>query len=272
MYIITYIFIFLFGLIIGSFINCLVWRLHKKETLWGRSYCPHCRKHIAWYDNIPVISFFILRAKCRKCREKISWQYPAVEFITGLLFLIAFITECSSTAYCLLPFAYDPTSLQTYLPTILILRNWFIISVMIIIFIYDLRWYYILDKVTIPAMIVVFVLNLLLGHNLWNLLFSGIIGGSFFLFQFVISKGKWIGGGDIRLGALMGLILGWPMVLMALFLAYILGSIVGIGLILAGKKKWGSEVPFGVFLSTATVVALFWGQQIVDWYFNLLIF
>jgi len=74
------------------------------------------------------------------------------------------------------------------------------------------------------------------------------------------------------LGALMGLILGWPMVLMALFLAYILGSIVGIGLILAGKKKWGSEVPFGVFLSTATVVALFWGQQIVDWYFNLLIF
>jgi len=69
MYIITYIFIFLFGLIIGSFINCLVWRLHKKETLWGRSYCPHCRKHIAWYDNIPVISFFILRAKCRKCRK-----------------------------------------------------------------------------------------------------------------------------------------------------------------------------------------------------------
>ena len=143
---------------------------------------------------------------------------------------------------------------------------------MIVIFIYDLRWYLILDKVTIPAMIIVFILNLLLGFNLWNLLVSGIIGGSFFLLQFVVSKGKWIGGGDIRLGLLMGLSLGWPQVMLAIFLGYIIGSIVSIFLILLKKKKWGSQIPLGIFLSTGTIIALLWGERILDWYLNIYLF
>ena len=106
---------------------------------------------------------------------------------------------------------------------------------------------------------------------MWNLLFSGIIGGSFFLLQFLISGGKWIGGGDIRLGLLIGLALGWPGVLVAIFLAYLIGSVVGLALIISGRKQWSSQIPLGVFLSAATVITMFWGEKILAWYWQLFI-
>ena len=229
--------------------------------MWNRSYCPKCLKQIAWYDNIPIFSFLWLRGRGRCCGQRISWQYPAVELATGVLFVIAFLAN----------FEFQILNFDLIL-IIQLLRDWFIISVMIVIFIYDLRWYLILDKVTIPAMIIVFILNLFLGFSLWNLLVSGIIGGSFFLLQFVVSKGKWIGGGDIRLGLLMGLSLGWPQVMLAIFLGYIIGSIVSIFLILLKKKKWGSQIPLGIFLSTGTIIALLWGERILDWYLNIYLF
>jgi len=151
-----------------------------------------------------------------------------------------------------------------------ILRDWLIIAVMIIIFIYDLRWYLILDAVTLPAAGALFVLNLFLGFSWLNLIICGIIGASFFLAQFIISRGKWIGGGDIRLGLLMGLALGrLDLLVLAIMLAYFMGSIVGVSLMMAGKKKWGSKLPLGVFLSTATVITLFWGERILGWYLGL---
>jgi len=256
-------FIFIFGLVIGSFLNCLIWRLRKKESLLGRSYCPNCEKKIAWYDNIPLVSFIMLRGKCRQCGKLISWQYPAVELATGILFSLAFYLSYESRIASYGVVVYDPLFI------IQLLRDWFLISVMIIIFIYDLRWYEILDIVTLPACLVVFIINLVLGFDLLNLLISAIIGGSFFLIQFLISGGKWIGGGDIRLGLLMGLALGWPAVLPAIIISYFIGSIVGVGLILAGKKKWGSEVPLGVFLAVGTIISLFWQAQILDWYWNI---
>jgi len=253
MMILIYIFIFLFGLIIGSFLNCLIWRLHKQESLLNRSYCPKCRRQIAWYDNIPVLSFILLSGKCRHCHKPISWQYPAVEMVTGILFLLTFY------------FNYK-LQITNYKLLIILLRDWFLISIMIVIFVQDLRWYVILDKVTLPACLIVLLLNLFLGYSLWNLLISGIISGSFFLLQFIISGGKWIGGGDIRLGMLMGLALGWPPVLVALFLAYLIGSIVSLVLVMSGKKGWQSTMPLGIFLSTATIITLFWGEQILNWY------
>src|SRR3989339_300943 len=189
-------FSFIFGLIIGSFINCLIWRLHEKEGLWNRSYCPKCKHKISWYDNVPVLSF---------------------------------------------------------------------------IFIYDLRWYLILDIITLPACLVVFIVNLMLGFEWQNLLISGIIGGSFFLFQFVVSRGRWIGGGDIRLGLLMGFALGWPYILVAIFLAYFMGAIISVGLVAGGKKKWGSKIPLGIFLSTAAIITLFWGDEILNWYLGFIL-
>jgi len=250
------IFVFIFGLIIGSFLNCLVWRLRTGESLLGRSYCLKCKKQIAWYDNLPVLSFVLLKGKCRQCGGKISWQYPIVELTTGVLFVLAYYLN------------YE-LRITNYELIIQLLRDWFLISAMMVIFIYDLRWYLILDIVTLPAGLVVLILNLALGFSLWNLLVSGIIGSGFFLLQFLISGGKWIGGGDIRLGLLMGLALGWPGVIAAIIISYFLGSLVGLGLIAAGKKRWGSEVPLGVFLAAGTIIDLFWQERILDWYWNL---
>ena len=263
-------FVFLSGLIIGSFLNCLIWRLHTGESIGGRSYCPKCRKQIAWYDNIPVFSFLILRGKCRNCRQGISWQYPIVELITGILFVIAWIFESGIMNYE--SWFFLDTVIHNSRFMLQVFRDWLIIAVMIIIFIYDLRWYLILDKITLPASALFFILNILLGSSWQSLLISGIIGAGFFLLQFVVSKGKWIGGGDIRMGFLMGVILGWPHIILALFLAYILGSIIGVGLLLFKGKKWGSEIPFGTFLAVATLITLFLGERILDWYFNLILF
>ena len=272
---ITLAFIFVFGLIIGSFLNCLIWRLRGKESLMTRSHCPKCGRQIAWYDNIPVLSFIFLRGRCRQCKKSISLQYPALELITGFLFVTAFLCNFEIRILNLESIfnnliINDLFKIQNSKFIILLFRDWFIIAVMIVVFIYDLRWYEILDIVALPACLIVFIMNLFLGFNLWNLLISGIIGGSFFIIQFVISKGKWIGGGDIRLGLLMGLALGWPNILLAIIISYFLGSIVGLGLILAGKKKWGREVPLGVFLAVGTIIALFWQTEILNWYFNLL--
>jgi len=250
------IFVFIFGLIIGSFLNCLVWRLRTGESLLGRSYCLKCKKQIAWYDNLPVLSFVLLKGKCRQCGGKISWQYPIVELTTGVLFVLAYYLN------------YE-LRITNYELIIQLLRDWFLISAMMVIFIYDLRWRLILDVVTLPAGLVVLILNLALGFSLWNLLVSGIIGSGFFLLQFLISGGKWIGGGDIRLGLLMGLALGWPGVIAAIIISYFLGSLVGLGLIAAGKKRWGSEIPLGVFLAAGTIIDLFWQERILDWYWNL---
>ncbi len=270
-------FIFLFGLTIGSFLNCLIWRLHKGEGILNRSYCPKCKKQIAWYDNIPVLSFIFLGGKCRHCGKSISWQYPIVELITAILFVVALLVNLNYLPLNAFPnFQFSISKLLTSHFLLLTLRDWFLITVMIIIFIYDLRWYLILDVITLPACAIILILNLIISFQCnqcpqWsNLLISGIIGGSFFLIQFIISRGKWIGGGDIRLGLLMGLALGWPNIIAAIFLAYLIGSIIGIGLLLTGRKKWCSKLPLGVFLSVATVVVLFWGERIIEWYMNLL--
>jgi len=260
---ILYIFIFLFGLIIGSFLNCLIWRLHTRESLFGRSYCPVCRRKISWYDNIPLLSFIILGGKCRHCQAKISWQYPLVELIIAVLFLLSWQIELNNFGGGLVILINDSKFLLS------ILRDWLVVSVMAIIFIYDLRWYLILDIITLPAALVILILNLFIDFDWLNLLFSAIIGGSFFLFQFIISRGKWIGGGDIRLGLLIGVSLGWPNVILAIILAYFIGSLVGLSLIFLKKKRWGSKLPLGVFLSTASIIALFWGGKIIAWYFNL---
>lgn len=271
---ILYFFIFILGLVTGSFLNCLIWRLHKEEGMWNRSYCPACREQIAWYDNIPVLSFILLGGKCRNCKKKISLQYPIVELITGILFLIAFLNNESGIMNNGLSVfsAIDnlPSIILNSKFLILTLKDWFIIAVMIVIFIYDLRWNLILDRVTLPACLVVFILNLALGVSWLSLAVSGAIGGSFFLIQFLVSRGKWIGGGDFRLGLLMGFSLGYlSRLILAILAAYFIGSIVGLTLIILKKKKWNSEIPLGVFLASATIFTVFWGDKIINWYLGL---
>jgi len=265
MYYYSLFFVFFFGLIIGSFLNCFIWRLHEGEGMWNRSYCPKCRKQIAWYDNIPVISFILLGGKCRHCRKDISWQYPIVELTTGVLFVLTVI--CNLKFVIWNDFILDP--ITNYQLLIAIARDWFIIAVMIVIFIYDLRWYLILDEISLPACLIVFLFNIFLGINWLTLLISAIIGSGFFLIQSIVSRGKWIGGGDIRLGLLMGLALGHlDYLLLGILLAYFAGSFVGLGLIIFGRKKWDSQIPLGVFLSVSTILVIFWGEVITNWYFG----
>jgi leader peptidase (prepilin peptidase) / N-methyltransferase len=248
--IMIYALVVILGLVIGSFLNVVIYRLHKGVSfVAGRSYCPFCKHDLSFWDLIPVFSYIFLRAKCHYCRKPISWQYPLVEASTAISF-----------ALLLSRFGLTPTFFTYIVFT----------CFLIIIFTYDLRYYLILDRVSIPAMVVATLLSLfVLKISAVHLLIGALIGGGFFLLQFLISRGKWIGGGDIRLGAVMGLMLGYRSLIIALVLAYILGSMVGIGLIIFGKKGWKSQVPFGTFLSVATFCAFIFGTTVVDYYVRL---
>lgn len=242
--------IFIFGLMVGSFLNVVIARLATGESfLITRSHCPHCHQTIAWYDNIPVISFLALRQRCRHCQKPISWQYPLVELATGLIFAGLFRQ---------FGWTLDFVALAIFS------------CFLIIIFVYDWKHGLILDAVTLPAMAVALIFNLIRGFSWWDLLLGAAIGGGFFLAQFLLSRGRWIGGGDIRLGALMGLMLGWQMLLVADLLAYLAGAGVAIVLLASARKKLGSPIAFGTFLSGATLVTFFYGQPLLAWYLNLI--
>lgn len=248
--------IFIFGLLVGSFLNCVIYRLEEgKSFLKGRSFCPKCKHTLIWRDLVPVFSFAALLGKCRYCKTKISWQYPLVELATALLFL---------TSYNLVG---GDGSLSGIGATIYLL---IISSFLIVIFVFDLRNLIIPDAVIFPAIILAFLYDILfLRLNISNFLYSAFGAVLFFLAIFLISRGKWLGFGDVKLALFMGLVLGFPNILVAMFLAFFIGAIIGLGLIARKKKTLKSELPFGPFLITGTFLALFWGKELISWYFNL---
>ena len=258
--------VFLLGLLVGSFLNCLIYRLwHKESFLKGRSYCPKCSHKLNWYDLIPVLSFLILRGKCRYCQKKISWQYPLVEISTALIFLLIFNFFRLSGVPLL---AGQFLNLLYYL---------LIACFLIIIFVYDLKHYIIPDKVVYPAILVSGIwylvsgifFNLYTKYEILNTVYTAIGAAVFFLFIVLVSQGKWMGLGDVKLVFLIGLLLGFPNILVALFLAFFIGAIIGIGLIIFSKKNLKSEIPFGPFLVGGTFIAVFFSQNLINWYLNL---
>lgn len=266
--------VFLFGLVVGSFLNCVIYRLALPR---GRSFCPYCKHPLSWQDLIPVLSFFILRGKCRYCGKKISWQYPLVEIATALLFLLIFnsqLTENSSLlAYREL---FSVLSFQDLLTICFLLL---ISCFLLIIFVYDLKHFIIPDKIIYPAIGIALIYNfyqLLTTHyplsTVLNNLYAAFGAAVFFLAIVLVSRGKWMGLGDVKLAFLMGLFLGFPDILIALFFAFLIGAIIGVGLILAKRKTLKSEVPFGPFLVTGTFIALFWGERIAQWYLDLFLY
>jgi len=260
-----YLVIFLFGLIVGSFLNCVIYRLEIGESfLKGRSYCPHCKHILSWQDLIPIFSFLILKGRCRYCHQKISWQYPLVEISTATLFLLI-----------LLNWPYFSSDRLLFMANLFF---WWIISgFLIIIFVYDLKHYFIPDKVIYPAILVSGIwylvsgifLNLYTKDEILNTIYSAIGAAAFFLIIVLISHEKWMGMGDVKLAFLMGIFLGSPNILVALFLAFFTGAVVGLVLIALGRKTFKSEIPFGPFLVTGTFLAMFFGQKIIDFYLNL---
>ncbi|MCX6760602.1 MAG: prepilin peptidase [Candidatus Nealsonbacteria bacterium] len=276
--------VFILGTMVGSFLNCVIYRIEKEESfLKGRSYCPHCKHSLSWPDLIPVLSFLILKRKCRYCEKLISWQYPLVEISTGIIFVLIFASQLplmgSSGLFS------NKIIFEEFL--VFSSQNWLnlfyliIISCfLIVVFVYDLKYLLIPDLIIYLAIGTTFLyrfldiwkFNQLNFQMLINPLLSAFFASLFFLTLVLISKGKWMGIGDIYLAFLMGLILGWPNILLALMLAFFIGAIIGVGLIAGKKKNLKSEIPFGPFLVLGTFLAIFFGQNIIFWYLNLCLF
>ncbi|QQG52483.1 MAG: prepilin peptidase [Candidatus Falkowbacteria bacterium] len=243
----------LIGLVIGSFLNCLVWRLYKEDTILGRSYCPSCSQTISWFDNIPLLSFLLLRGRCRHCRRSISWQYPLVEFFTALLFVLTFLQAADSVNFSLL-----------------LARDWFLISSLMIIFIYDFRWQMVPMMVVWPTTAIVAVLNLFLGFSWLAILSSGLVGAGFFMAQYILTKKRGIGEGDIWLGLLLGITFPTLSYLgLSLISAYFIGSIISVILLISKNKGWKSKIALGPFLVIGAIITLIYGQEIINWYLGL---
>lgn len=257
--------LFIFGTLIGSFLNVVILRLPEGLTLSGRSHCPTCGYTLAFYDLIPVVSFIILGGRCRKCKSKISSRYFIIELVTGLSFALVAISIPSLMTLGLI------TLIKFLLATVFL----------IVIFVIDFEHFLILDKVLVFGAVFMLVFNLAFDFvsgnsiiSLNSLFISGIIAGllastAFYLIWFV-SSGKWMGFGDVKLVFLLGLITTGPYILVTLFLAFFLGTLVALPLLALKKKELTSAVPFGTFLSASTFITMLYGKNLLDGYLALI--
>lgn len=254
------------GVCLGSFANAAIWRLKvRKDIVRDRSECTHCHHKLAANDLIPVISWLMLRGKCRYCHKKID-DNPLVELGVGVYFVTSYLLwpEILNNSYAWFDFSL-----------------WLLYGVgLAILFVYDLRWYLLPDRVVWPLVGlsgIDFIARCLSQHWTTQQFFveAGlallVIAGVYYLLH-LVSKGKWVGLGDVKLGIFMGLALGWQAGLIALLLANLIGCLVIIPGMISGKLRRDSQVPFGPLLIAGFIIAGLWGQQLVDWYMNMFLF
>lgn len=253
----SYIIIAVLGLIIGSFLNVVILRFDDlKSIINTRSHCRSCKNQLAWYDLFPFFSYVILNGKCRSCKAAISIQYPLVELGTALIFSLLFWKFGFSLEFAVL----------------LIIS-----SILTVVLTYDILHYMIADFFiwTAIGLWVVFLAieYFFMGQPLTfvlNSLYGGLALGGFLGLIVLISWEKWMGIGDIKLGFLLGLISFWPAVLLSTFSAFTLGSVISLILIFSRKKTIKDAVPFAPFLILGTYVAIFWGDNIINWYLTMI--
>lgn len=289
---------FLIGAMLGSLVKALADRSLKGDSFFGRSKCTFCKKIIHWYDLVPVLSFLFLKGRCRFCKVGLSIEYLLSEVILGAL--IAFLFWQSGQK-----FFTSPDYLTLVILSFDFIFKIFIVVVLSILFLTDLKKTFIPDKITYPSVLIallflviitglkIFYLYLSLNQTMvgqlllpphsdyfqrhalsfaepliLGILMAFLIGLFFFSLIFA-TNGKGMGGGDLKLGIFIGLVFGFPNSVLALILSFILGSLVGVLMIIFGKRKFGQTIPFGPFLSTSAIITLFWGKEILDWYFHL---
>lgn len=261
------------GLCFGSFTGALVWRLHEQSLspkkrvatakelsiTKGRSMCPHCKHALGVTDLIPLVSWLMLRGRCRYCKQSIGRQELYLEVAMPIMFVISYLWW---------PFAYDGRG-------IFLLISWLIAIVgLVALFVYDLRWMLLPNKIVYPliglGMVQMVVVTVLFDGG-WNYLFGSLAGmavaGGIFYVLFQVSDGKWIGGGDVKLGYALGLLLASPtLAFLMLFTASVLGVIAAIPGLLTKKLAATSRIPFGPFLIIATVIVMLFGTATISWY------
>jgi len=264
--IVFYILIIIFGLIVGSFISALTYRLPRGISItFGRSFCPHCKKKISWYDNIPLLSFLLLKGKCRNCKKLISKRYPLIEITTALIFILLFflVNNCPSLAQqdiiCDLPIIFAKWTLPYLL----------LISVSLIsIFIIDFEERIIPDGlVFFNFALTLFVLILSSKESLFINIWTAFAASLFFLILHLITAGRGMGLGDVKLALFGGLFFGWPHTLIWLYLSVLIGALVGIILIFMKKAKFGKQIAFGPFLVISFFITLIWGNYLHKLFF-----
>ncbi|KKT32410.1 MAG: Type 4 prepilin-like protein leader peptide-processing enzyme [Candidatus Woesebacteria bacterium GW2011_GWB1_44_11] len=227
--------LFVLGLVFGSFISALTWRYPRGISVKkGRSVCPKCRKQIAWYDNIPLLSYILLGGKCRNCRKPISWRYPVIELATGIGFLLIG-------------------------PQIL----WLIIfCILEIIFIIDFEHQIIPDSFVFAGL---FLSLFLIPDSLFGSLFAGFLASTLLVLIHLLTKGRGMGLGDVKFAVLGGMLVGLKLLPVWFFLAFLTGAFIGIILILGRKARLKSQIAFGPFLVAAIPLSLLYGEKILAW-------
>jgi len=238
-------FVAVLGAALGSFLNVLIYRLpEEKSIIFPASNCPHCGKPIRFYDNIPVISFILLKGRCRACRGKISFRYPLVELITAVLSLLLFWKFGLTFKY---------------------LFSFIFVCALIVITFIDLDYQIIPDVITLPGIPIFFLAALIVMGLRFQDAFLGFLigGGCLYVIAFVyelVTKREGMGGGDIKLLAMMGAFLGWQSLLFILLVSSLLGAVVGIAVMMIKGQDMKYAVPFGPFLSLAAVAYIFFGD------------
>ncbi len=260
--------VFIFGLFIGSFVNVVVMRtLRGEDFVRGRSHCDRCGRTLTWYELIPLLSFLALRGKCRTCHQEIDIMHPIVEFITATLF----------AWWWLIGFAFFRL---TFTPILQIIQPlfWLLAGIiLLIILIIDLKSYFIPDWATLALFWLILLYRLFLIFAgiyrpidfAWSMLGAALLLLSF-LSLWLITKKRGFGFGDVKLIFPLALIMGWPDMWVGVWLSFLIGAVVGVGLILVGKKKFGQAVPFAPFLILGTLLSLMYGDSLLSWYLALL--
>lgn len=246
----------LLGLALGSFINALVWRLHEgKDFVASRSECVHCHHQLSARDLVPVFSWIMLQGKCRYCHEPISIQYPIVESLTAISFGVSYL--------------FWPEHLTNALDVSLFI-SWLIqLVILISLFVYDLKWYLLPNKLTYTLIAVALAEQIIntttISELLLNTFIGVLVGSGLFYLIFMTTKGKGIGGGDVKLGVYLGLALGWQHALIALLVAFYSATLFSLPLILMRKVNRKSKIPFGPFIILGIVIAKLFGETLFSW-------
>jgi leader peptidase (prepilin peptidase) / N-methyltransferase len=244
------VFVTLLGFFLGSFMNVCIYRLPRKlSPVRPRSGCPKCGHMLAWYENVPVLSYLFLRGKCRSCGTRISPMYPIIESITGAMFLAGYLW-------------YGPSAL-------LIVRLLFGCA-MIVLFVIDLQHKILPNVITLPGIVVGLLLSEVAGPGwLASLIGLAVGAGSLFVIAEVyyrVRHEEGLGMGDVKMLGMIGAFLGWKLVLVTLVLSSVAGSLVGIGVLITKKESLKYALPFGTFLAVAAMVAAVAGDSLVNWY------